>query len=288
MLVSLLAVGLFTRHLFLVPILAWLGLVFFALSLALVSAKLLKIDIHVPKSAVLLLVMLAVEPNAYASIKPLLNLAPFTADPLLAGIDHAIFGADPWRFLQWLRPLFGYYFLGWLGAICLAALHLALAPPSPHKDRVIVLYFLLWTIAAPVFHLLFPAGGPVFYELLGFGDRFALLPVAGEVLSSRNYLWMVHQAGFSGQYAGISAMPSLHVAIATWVALVFWRSALFPVAVFHAVLIFLLSIATGWHYAVDGLVSIALVLGIYAALSFTPRRGPIVEAGPAASELGAC
>jgi len=267
MLAALLAVGLATNHLLLTPILYWLGLSLGALGLAALCARIFKVELNIPKSAPLLIVMLALEPNAYASVKPILNMVPFTADRALAGIDHAIFGTDPWMLLQWMKPLFGYYFMGWVAAICLATLHLALSPPSPHKNRTIVTYFVIWSVAGPMIHLLFPAGGPIFYQLLGAGDRFASLQIAPDILVYRDYLWSLHQSGFSGQYAGISAMPSLHVAVATWVVFAFWRSPLFLVALAHGCLIFLLSVATGWHYAIDGIVSIGLVIGIYASIA---------------------
>ena len=42
---------------------------------------------------------------SFLCVKQLLNVfVPFRADPLLAGIDHAIFlGNDPWRLVRWLN-----------------------------------------------------------------------------------------------------------------------------------------------------------------------------------------
>ena len=59
-----------------------------------------------------------------------------------------------------------------------------------------------------------------------------------------------------GVLAGISAMPSMHVATAVLMALYAWthaRWAGFVMAVF-AILIMLGSVHLGWHYAVDGYV----------------------------------
>jgi hypothetical protein len=282
MLLALCVGGLFSGHLLPLPILYWMGMMFGALVLAIVAAKAAKIDLPVPQGAPVLIAMFALAPNAYASIKPLLNLVPFTADHALADLDHALFGLDPWVLLQWMRPLFGYYFGGWVGGICLACLHLAMSPASGHKDRAILTYFIMWSIVGPLVHTALPAGGPIFYQLIGDGDRFAALPLTGQVLEARNYLWARHLNGFGGQYAGISAMPSLHVAFALWSALAFWRSPLFAVGAAHVLLIFLLSVATGWHYAIDGIVGAALVIAIYTLLPLFPARRD-VRAAPAVS-----
>ena len=68
--------------------------------------------------------------------------------------------------------------------------------------------------------------------------------------------------------AAISAFPSMHVAVATiWAIYMTERSWFFaPVAIGFAVTILFLSVYTGWHYAVDGYVSIAVILAIYAAV----------------------
>ena len=68
------------------------------------------------------------------------------------------------------------------------------------------------------------------------------------------YLWNFHVNQMPAVGAGISAMPSLHIATVAWIYLVFrsHRSKMAPLAGLFALYIFALSVALGWHYAVDG------------------------------------
>ena len=74
-------------------------------------------------------------------------------------------------------------------------------------------------------------------------------------------LWDMYAEGFLALGTGISAFPSVHVAMATVIALyVSERSVwLIPVAGTYLAAILVLSVHTGFHYAVDGYASIFLV-----------------------------
>ena len=214
-------------------------------------------------------------------LKPGLNVhVPFTADPLLASIDNALFlGNDPWIFLQWANngaSEFIYHPVWYALMIC-ALILAASAPPSPKKTAIMLTYFLCWSVVGPVIHCLLPAGGPIFYEALGYGDRFAANLGTEEANYTRDYLWR----GFSdGQFlaaSGISAMPSLHVTIATWTVLCVhqFRPKWTPYVAVMCGYIVILSVSLGWHYVVDGIVggSVAALLfyGLRSALDFTGK-----------------
>ena len=82
------------------------------------------------------------------------------------------------------------------------------------------------------------------------------------------YLWAIYSVQGFGGGAGISAMPSLHIATTAWIVMaiyIFARRWLAPVAG-AAILIFLLSISLGWHYAVDGVVGAVLTIVIYSTV----------------------
>jgi hypothetical protein len=194
-------------------------------------------------------------------IKPELNaVAPFWADSLFADIDRAIFGRDPWRFFQGMDLSYhGWsYSFFWMLAIAGTVLWLFAKRPSKPRTSSIISYFAIWSLFGPIGQLLGSAAGPVFYRRIGLGDRFMGLEHSLPDLTERvaNYLWYFHQAGLPAVGNGISAMPSLHIATAAWIYIVFQvhQSKLAPLAAIFALYMFVMSVALGWHYAIDGVV----------------------------------
>ena len=215
---------------------------------------------------------------AFLWVKPLLNhLVPFTADPWLARADAALFlGHEPWQVLGWLDVAgaeFVYHKV-WTVMMILTLIVVAQQRASPEKSATMVSYFLLWSLVGPLLHLTMPAAGPIFYERMGFGDRFAGFQPGAETRVIADYLWTVYESGEFGAGSGISAMPSLHVTTAAWIAIAFRVCAkrwFWPVAAF-SLLLFLLSIGLGWHYAWDGIVGAAAALCVYRAMLVIYRR----------------
>lgn len=202
-------------------------------------------------------------------IKPEVTaISPFWADELFADMDKAIFGRDPWLFFQGIDLTFhawAYSFF-WMVAIIATLLWLFVQPSSKARSVALLNYFALWSIFGPIGQYFGSAAGPIFYQKVGLGDRFAELsanipPVTNAV---SGYLWDLHINKVSAVGAGISAMPSLHIATVAWIYLVFrtHRSKIAPLAALFALYIFALSVALGWHYAVDG------VVGALGAIAF--------------------
>jgi len=209
---------------------------------------------------------------AFMWVKPLLNyLVPFWADPLLADLDHALFlGNDPWALLSWLNfPAAGLvYHPIWFGMMILALLLTASAPASPQKSAMMLSYFLLWSVVGPAIHSLLPATGPVFYERMGYGDRFAGLDGGPETVQVADYLWSIYASKSFGAGAGISAMPSMHVTMCAWIVIAFsvFARKWLPFAAAGSLLVTLLSISLGWHYAADGIIGGAAAVICYVVL----------------------
>lgn len=214
-------------------------------------------------------------------IKPEVTaISPFRADRLFADLDHAIFGTDPWRFFEGLDLTFHAwaYSFYWAVAIMATLVWLFAQRPSAERSASLLSYFAVWSLFGPIGQFLGSAAGPIFYRRVGLGDRFvgleANIPDVTEKLSS--YLWKMHINGELGVGAGISAMPSLHIATVTWIFLVFLgqRSKLAPLAAVFGFYIFALSVALGWHYAVDGIAGALGAVATHAICrAYLRRRG---------------
>ncbi|WP_265529243.1 phosphatase PAP2 family protein [Sphingomicrobium marinum] len=193
--------------------------------------------------------------SSYATVKHHLNRIPFWADPILADVDAFIFGADLWT----LIPAFGtgwthFYHPAWIAGVIFT-----LGYATLHREYLLSLFFVGWAIVSPALHLLLPAGGPIFFERLGYGDRFADMPSVGKTPLYADYLWEGYVQNQAIVGGGISAMPSMHIYTVAWAVLVFWRTPFFFPVSLWASMMFIFSITTGWHYAVDGIVSILVV-----------------------------
>ena len=190
------------------------------------------------------------------SMMPL--VVPFWADPMLADLDQAIFGTDPWRLLMWMKPaepLIDYVYALWFPAKSLVMFSILVSPPGFRKSRAALAYFFTIGLFGVIGQYAFSSAGPLFYEIAGFGSRFADMPLTPVVQSARAYLWNVYLTGGDNIGAGISAMPSIHVALAAWIAFsvrsVFPRLAILGWTFFGFILVG--SVYLGWHYAVDGI-----------------------------------
>jgi hypothetical protein len=144
-----------------------------------------------------------------------------------------------------------------------------LSPLSAHRARALLSYFLIMAMGSLGQYLL-PSAGPVFYARLGLGNRFDELPIEPWVATARDYLWAdyIHPHGEIG--AGISAMPSMHVAIALWVTLILrsYSRRLQWLGWIWFVTIFIGSIHLGWHYALDSVAATAIAAVAFQSAKF--------------------
>ncbi|MEH6722385.1 MAG: phosphatase PAP2 family protein, partial [Qipengyuania sp.] len=140
-----------------------------------------------------------------------------------------------------------------------------IAPSSPERSAAILSYFVLWSMVAPMVHSIAPAAGPIFYEAMGYGSRFAAIEQSAETAAVAGYLWNFYESGSFGAGNGISAMPSMHVATSTWVLIVVYTlyRRWLPLAMLAWLTIFVLSVALGWHYAIDGIAGAFFAVLVY-------------------------
>jgi hypothetical protein len=230
---------------------------------------------------------------AYKRAIPLFN--PFTWDPTFMRADRAVhMGRDPWRLLQ---PVFGSVtataILDWLYVLWLRIIPVIIAWQVWHRDRGLRSQFLLTYAASSilmgtVMATWLSSAGPCYYgEIVGQPDPFApLMSFLRDVnasyeltaLRSQDFLWQGYIGAGDTTFYGISAMPSLHVAFPVLYVLAGFRENRWLGWAFLVYLIAILigSVHLGWHYAIDGYVSILVVALLWALIGWAVRsRGSI-------------
>ena len=203
------------------------------------------------------------------------RLVPFWLDAPLAHAERRLFGVDPWlildHFLGWLAVPMDWLYGLWLPTQALILFLVVLQRGSAAKSRVLISYVLTWFLLGIVGATFFSSAGPIFYDRLFGGTEFAVL---GETLQKRGVwvplgesdrMWASLAGGRPTIVAGISAVPSIHVAISFWLflaaRLMAPRAA--PYALAYAVLIWIGSVQLGWHYVTDGLAGLLGMLAVW-------------------------
>ena len=238
--------------------------------------------------------------SAFTSIKSAIGiLHPYGLDPLFARLDSVIHGGHAWELIH---PLVGFpvvtfalnlsYNL-WLIPLWMTfALVTVMTNERELREQYLLSFFACWILLGSAAAVAFSSVGPCFYERFYPADPYAPLmsylrsvndiyPVWA--LPTQDMLWAKHLSEKPGLGSGISAMPSLHLAIAALNALMLSRlSRIAGILGWLYVLVILIgSVHLGWHYAIDGYASIAAVLliwwaaGCWAARSTAPEPAPV-------------
>lgn len=218
-------------------------------------------------------------------------------DGFLAGIDHSIFGTDPWKLTHALVPsaeatrlidlaYHPFFFPMTMGiAICTF-----LPLNSRHRLRHTMAFAMLTIVPTSLVAALLPAVGPCFDLFYHGNQQFvemtntlaaqqATLIAQGhpglESLAAQAKLQSLLGAPSIADGGGIAALPSMHNALSTLFLcfLVGFSRRWLWVALPYAALILFGSVHLGWHYAIDGVVGIALAFLMWRI------AGPIADAG---------
>jgi hypothetical protein len=230
-----------------------------------------------------------------------LPAAGFQAEPYLARADELILGADAWRYTHWLLPspwaseFLDLAYHAWFLPMTLGVVLCSFARPGSRLAlRYLLSYALLWILLGTLVAYLVPASGPCFYQYFHpdsarFGELTGLLGQQDLFLRDHGlhglravaYQHMLlHDFRSSSLVlgAGISAMPSLHNAMAVLFACAAYYADRRIGRLFagYAVLIWIGSIHLGWHYAVDGIVAALLTIAIWKATGVLHRVWPRV------------
>lgn len=255
-------------------------------------------------AGVLLLLAMILFQGTFTSVKNALPLwqGGFPHDRIQADIDAWLhFGIDPWRWLfavarhEWVLAFVEWnYNVAWF-VLCFGTLFFVATSPRTEevRARYILCFMLAWIVCGNLFAGRFLSAGPAFYGLVtGDEARFAeqmVFLAASEgsnhsAVSYQDYLWTLYAAGETGFGSGISAFPSVHVALIMLNVLFAFEYSrrLGLLATAYLVLIIASSVYLAWHYAIDGYASVAIVAVIYALA----RRWMVADSPVVARSVG--
>lgn len=240
-----------------------------------------------------------------------LPMRGFIWDADLARWDQALLGGvAPWTLTHMVfgslrATLFldNIYSLWMLMMFSFPVVMVMAAPNQQVRVRLLATWTLSWIVIASLGAWVFASAGPCFYNVVvgpnaSFGALMERLTAinaeamrGGEAIGSVGFQSALLKAYGASVYApagGISAMPSMHVAMATLFAIAGFTigRALGIAATIYALLIWIGSVHLGWHYASDGAVGALMMLGLWkatgpAARWLDPAPAPTAAERPA-------
>jgi hypothetical protein len=229
--------------------------------------------------------------STFASFKQVIPYVQgFAWDYRFMKLDYmAHFGNHPWEIFSFLLKhpkvivaIDSLYML-WFPALFFMCLWMAWSSKRRLRLQFFVTVCLTWIILGTVLATLFSSAGPCYYSMVLGDHSNPYKPLMTQLmkihesmplfaLKNQLGLWEAYQDHIWLPFGGISAMPSLHVAIAVLMAIVGWRVNLWAGILLteYAVVTQLGSFILGWHYAIDGYVSILLTILLWKAVGKIP------------------
>lgn len=210
-------------------------------------------------------------------------IQPFAWDVTFMEWDRALhWGYHPWGLLQ---PVLGWSVvtsvMGFLyHPIWFMVMFSVLLWQSFERNRLVRMQFLwsfhlMWLLLGSVAAIVLSSAGPCYYErVTGLEDPFRPLMAYLQWVAQRypfcpvntqEALWEAYLSGGPNIIGGISAMPSLHVAVMVLFAILGWKTnRLLGVGLtVFAVITQVGSVHLGWHYAIDGYFAAVAVVPIW-------------------------
>lgn len=218
---------------------------------------------------------------SYSSLKQTIPIvAGNTIDLNLHKIDQVLHGGNtPWELLQpilgnqYLTRLLDFLYLCWGSLFLYTLLWMILSKRRALRLQFFLTLMLSWIIIGNILAKVFASAGPCYYEKVVNAAPDPYQPMMAylrsipdlKAIQIQDVLWQSHAKGVFMPLGGISAMPSMHVSIAVLLALVYYK--LSPKIglffVLFAATIQIGSVHLGWHYAIDGYLSIILTVAIW-------------------------
>lgn len=229
---------------------------------------------------------------------PFIN--PFSWDPFFADLDRMIhFGKQPW---EWLHPVLkaaivtsvvSFIYKLWFFSKYMVVFWQAFSLKRPNlRAQFLITMLLAWIINGFVLALIFSSAGPCYFHYFypdlpnPYDGLMTFLRSSHETaqvydLWAMDYLLTAYQQKATNLFSGISAFPSMHVSVAVLNMLLGWRISRVWGWVFTVYFGFILigSVHIGWHYAVDGYMSIVTTLILWKVVGlFYPKDKEEVSA----------
>lgn len=237
-------------------------------------------------ASVPVLAMCAILIPVFSSLKAMIPLfTTFEWDATFISWERTLFfGLDAWQVLQ---PIFGFpivtsiiavFYHLWVLLLYLGVAVVAISPAIPNdiRRRFFLSYALAWSVVGGLLATTLASVGPVFAEpILGIRDfvpqmdylrwaneQFPVMTVPVQDKLLEGYLTAENGLG-----RGISAMPSMHIAICVlyWLAARETSKKAARFFFWFMVLIWIGSVHLAYHYALDGFLSLVAVWGIWKA-----------------------
>ncbi|MFN3827122.1 MAG: phosphatase PAP2 family protein [Micavibrio sp.] len=204
---------------------------------------------------------------------------PFSWDPFFAEAERIIhFGRQPW---EWLHPLLGaaivtswvsFTYKTWFFSKYMVILWQAFTLSHPNlRAQFFITMCLAWIVNGTILAMIFSSAGPCYFDYFypdlanPYEGLMNYLRESDKIhrvydLFAMDYLLNQYHEKKSAFFSGISAFPSMHVSVAFLNVLLGWRINKVLGVCFTAYLLAIMigSVHMGWHYAVDGYISIII------------------------------